>query len=77
MSLNAGVAFVMNTTSRASECRPFLFSSLSHCFPLKLGRFLSNKLVITRRGTFISVEDPIATLETVTDGWNQRCGPSV
>jgi hypothetical protein len=29
-----------------------------------------------RRGTFTSVKDLIAAIETFTDGWNDRCQPS-
>ncbi len=30
-----------------------------------------------RRGTFDSVKDPIAAIETFIDGWNERCEPFV
>ena len=30
-----------------------------------------------RRGTFTSVKDLIAAIETFIDGWNQRCEPFV
>jgi hypothetical protein len=30
-----------------------------------------------RRGTFTSVKDLTAAIETHIDGWNERCGPFV